>query len=108
AEYNKMIYKEKEILTDIKNQVRDNYRTLEEMKRQIEISELIIKNAQRHQLLAQRSYENGAGTLLELQDADLNVIQAKIGLLVARYNYLLNFAKLVDTVGFGEGILCRN
>ncbi|HOV07670.1 MAG TPA: TolC family protein [Spirochaetota bacterium] len=108
ADYNKMIYKEKEILTDIKNQVRDNYRTLEEMKRQIEISELIIKNAQRHQLLAQRSYENGAGTLLELQDADLNVIQAKIGLLEARYNYLLNFAKLVDTVGFGEGILCRN
>ncbi|MBP9043548.1 MAG: TolC family protein [Spirochaetes bacterium] len=108
ADYNKMIYKEKEILTDIKNQVRDNYRTLEEMKRQIEISELIIKNAQRHQLLAQRSYENGAGTLLELQDADLNVIQAKIGLLVARYNYLLNFAKLVYTVGFGEGILCRN
>ena len=43
ADYNKMIYKEKEILTDIKNQVRDNYRTLEEMKRQIEISELIIK-----------------------------------------------------------------
>ncbi|HOQ12784.1 MAG TPA: TolC family protein [Spirochaetota bacterium] len=108
ADYNKMIYKEKEILTDIKNQVRDNYRTLEEMKRQIEISELIIKNAQRHQLLAQRSYENGAGTLLELQDADLNVIQAKIGLLEARYNYLLNFAKFVDTVGFGEGILCRN
>ncbi|HPX90147.1 MAG TPA: TolC family protein [Spirochaetota bacterium] len=108
ADYNKMIYKEKDILTNIKNQVRDNYRTLEEMKRQIEISELIIKNAQRHQLLAQRSYENGAGTLLELQDADLNVIQAKIGLLEARYNYLLNFAKLVDTVGFGEGILCRN
>jgi len=108
ADYNKMIYKEKEILTDIKNQVRDNYRTLEEMKRQIEISELIIKNAQRHQLLAQRSYENGAGTLLELQDADLNVIQAKIGFLQAKYNYLLTFAKLVDTVGFGEGILCRN
>jgi outer membrane protein TolC len=108
ADYNKMIYKEKDILTNIKNQVRDNYRTLEEMKRQIEISELIIKNAQRHQLLAQRSYENGAGTLLELQDADLNVIQAKIGFLQAKYNYLLTFAKLVDTVGFGEGILCRN
>jgi len=108
ADYNKMIYREKEVLTTIKNQLRDNYRTLEEMKRQVEISELIIKNAQRHQLLAQRSYENGAGTLLELQDADLNVIQAKIGLLEAKYNYLLTIAKLIDIVGFGEGILCRN
>ncbi|OQA18650.1 MAG: outer membrane channel protein [bacterium ADurb.Bin363] len=78
SDYNKVVYKEKEILIDTKNQIRDNFKSLEEIKKQMEISELIIKNAQRHQLLAQRSYENGGGSLLELQDADLSVIKARI------------------------------
>ncbi|HOP62724.1 MAG TPA: TolC family protein [Spirochaetota bacterium] len=108
SDYNKVVYKEKETLTNIKNQIRDNFKSLEEMKKQMEISELIINNAQRHQLLAQRSYENGVGSLLELQDADLSVIKAKIGFLESKYSYMLTLAKLVNIVGIGENSICKN
>jgi outer membrane protein TolC len=108
SSYNKLVYKEKEILTDAKNQIRDNFKSLEEIKKQMEISELIIKNAQRHQLLAQRSYENGGGSLLELQDADLSVIKATIGYLVSRYSYYITLAKLENIVGSGENSICKS
>lgn len=108
SDYNKVVYKEKEVLTDTKNQIRDNFKSLEEIKKQLEISELIIKNAQRHQLLAQRSYENGAGSLLELQDADLSVIKARIGYLESKYAYFITLAKLVNIVGSGENSICKS
>jgi len=108
SSYNKLIYKEKEILIDTKNQIRDNFKSLEEIKKQMEISELIIKNAQRHQLLAQRSYENGGGSLLELQDADLSVIKARIGYLESKYAYFITLAKLINIVGSGESSICRS
>lgn len=108
SDYNKVVYKEKEILIDTKNQIRDNFKSLEEIKKQMEISELIIKNAQRHQLLAQRSYENGGGSLLELQDADLSVIKARIGFLESRYAYFITLAKLINIVGSGESSICRS
>jgi len=108
TDYNKLVYKEKLVLIDTKNQIRDNFKTLEELKNQMAISELIIKNTQRHQLLAQRSYENGAGSLLELQDADLSVIKARIGYLESRYAYLITLAKLANIVGSGESAICRS
>ncbi|HOP28452.1 MAG TPA: TolC family protein [Spirochaetota bacterium] len=108
SDYNKIVYKEKEVLIDTKNQIRDNFKSLEEIKKQMEISELIIKNAQRHQLLAQRSYENGGGSLLELQDADLSVIKARIGYLESRYAYFITLAKLINIVGSGENSICKS
>lgn len=108
SDYNKLVYKEKETLIDIKNQVRDNFKNLEDVKQQMELSELVIKNAQRHQLLAQRSYENGGGSLLELQDADLSVIRAKIGFLESKYAYLITLAKLTNIIGSGEDSICKS
>jgi outer membrane protein TolC len=74
----------------------------------MEISSLITKNAQRHLLLAQRSYENGGGSLLELQDAELSVISAEIGYLESKYGYLLALAKISNLIGIGENYLCKN
>ena len=108
SDYNKITYKEKELLVDTKNQIRDSYKSLEEIKKQMEISNLIIKNAQRHLLLAQRSYENGGGSLLELQDAELSVINSEIGSLESKYGYLLTLAKLTSIIGIGESSICKN
>ncbi len=108
SDYNKITYKEKILLVDTKNLIRDSYKSLEEIKKQMEISNLITKNAQRHLLLAQRSYENGAGTLLELQDAELSVINAEIGFLQSKYSYLLTLAKLSSIIGIGESSICKN
>ena len=108
SDYNKISYREKELLIDTKNKIRDCFRSLEEIKRQIEISSLITKNAQRHLLLAQRSYENGGISLLELQDAELSVINAEIGYLESKYGYFLTLSKLSSIIGIGEELLCKN
>jgi outer membrane protein len=108
SDYNKITYKEKELLIDTKNQIRDSYKSLEEIKKQMETSNLISKNAQRHLLLAQKSYENGGGSLLELQDAELSVIKAEIGFLESKYGYLLTLAKLTSIIGIGETYICKN
>lgn len=106
SDYNKINYREREVLVETKNQIRDSYRSLEEISRQMEISELIIRNAERHLLLAQKSYDNGGGSLIELQDAELSVIRAKMSYLEAKYNYLMTLAKLSNIIGVGEESIC--
>lgn len=106
SDYNKINYQEREVLVETKNKIRDSYRSLEEIRNQIGISELIIKNAERHLLLAQKSYDNGGGSLLELQDAELSVIRARMGYLEARYNYLMTLAGLSNIIGIGEESIC--
>ena len=106
SDYNKINYKEKEVLIETKNRIRDNYRNLEEISKQMEISGLIIKNAERHLLLAQKSYDNGGGSLLELQDAELSVIKARRRYIEARYDYLMTLAKLSNIIGIGEESIC--
>lgn len=106
SDYNKINYRAREVLVETRNQIRDSYRSLEEISRQMEISELIIRNAERHLLLAQKSYDNGGGSLIELQDAELSVIRAKMGYLEARYNYLMTLAKLSNIIGVGEESIC--
>ncbi len=108
TDFNKITYKEKELIIETKNKIRDSFKSIEEIKKQIEISHLITKNAQRHLLLAQRSYENGGGSQLELQDAELSVINADIGFLEAKYGYLLTLAKLSGIIGVGENALCKD
>jgi len=108
SDYNKITYKEKELMIETKNKIRDSFKSLEEIKKQMEISNLITKNAQRHLLLAQKSYENGGGSLLELQDAELSVIKAEIGFLESKYSYLLTLAKLTSIIGIGESSICKN
>jgi len=106
SDFNILSLREKEILTGTKNSIRDSVRSLDEIRRQIELSRLIQENAVRHQLLAQRSYEHGSGSLMELQDAELSVIKARLGHMEARYSYLLTMAALANTIGIGEDAIC--
>ncbi|MFA5519446.1 MAG: TolC family protein [Spirochaetota bacterium] len=108
SDYNILSYKEKDILTGTKNTIRDQVRSLDEIKKQIELSLLIHDNAERHQLLAQRSYEYGNGSLMDLQDAELSVIRARLGHLEAKYSYLQTFAGLANTIGIEEESICLN
>ncbi len=108
SDYNKVAYKEKKILIQTKNQIRDYYKTLENMKKQMELAGLMVKNAERHLLLAQKSYDNGGGSQLELQDAELSVIKARIDYLEAKYNYMITLARLANIIGIGEEAICRD
>ncbi len=105
--YNKAIYKEKEVKANIKALIKENFQGLSDIRKQIEVSNLVIKNAERHLLLAQRSYENGAGSLLDLQDAELSVSKAKMGAIEYKYNYFLTLARLSSLAGVKEEVICK-
>lgn len=108
SEYNKMVYKEREIMENIKIIITNSVKGLEELLIHIGMSEKILQNSRQHLVLAQKSYENGAGTLLELQDAELNFIQSQKGLSNSKYQYLLTMANLARFVGISEELICKN
>ena len=107
AEYNKMVYSEDRVVLDIKNSLITSYRGLSELMRQYNMSDLVIENARKHLLLAQRSYENGVGSQLELKDAEMSVIQAEQEKLNSRYTYYEALASISNLVGLEEAQLCK-
>ena len=105
-EYNIATYKERQVKLMLENNILDDVKMLEELAKQIEMSELIIENSKKHLLLANKSYESGVGTLLELQDAQARVIKAEIGYLNSKYQYFLTIAQLSNRIGLEEDYLC--
>jgi len=91
----------------LENSLRTDVRVLEELSKQKEMSVLIIENSKKHLLLAKKSYENGLGSLIELQHAELTVLKAELTSYEAKYNYMLTVAHIASTVGLGEDYLCR-
>lgn len=108
ADYNSIMYQERSIKIRVQNAIADQYTALGELKKQIDISKQITENSRRYELLARRSYENGAGTLLDLQNAEENVLSAELNFLDTVYQYYLTLATLAHTLGVEEEQICQN
>lgn len=107
ADYNKSLYTEKQILLNMKTLIRSYLLGMEELKKQIELSKLMKINAEKHLILAQKSYDNGIGSQIDLKDAETAVLNAELFSIRAKYDYLIILAKLSNTVGLGEEYLCE-
>jgi outer membrane protein len=107
AEYNKSKYIEREILINVRTLIRNYYQTINEYKKQIDLSLLVMDNSQKHLKLAQKSYESGMSTQLELQDAEMTLLKSELGYIKAGYDYLIILAKLSNAVGLGEEYICK-
>jgi len=107
AQYNKMVYKEREILLNLKKNIENYIADLNELDKQAKMSQLIIDNSKEHALLASKSYEKGIGTLLDLQEAEMGVIRSELSYLAAIYKYYLSLALLARTAGVEEETLCK-
>ncbi len=107
AEYNMLMYNEKNVLVKMRALTRTYFQSMNEIKKQIEISVPIIDNANKHLMLAQKSYESGLSTQLDMQDAEMAVLEAKLNLLKARYDYLIALGELSNVIGLGEEYLCE-
>jgi outer membrane protein len=70
-----------------------------ETQKRKEISELSLKIAEENSLLAQKRYEAGVGTTLEVSDAQVDLEQARFGELTARYDLYLAGVKLQKALG---------
>lgn len=106
AEYYKSYYNEKKMLSSMRVAISNYHQQLSELLKQIELSNLMKTNAEKHLALAQKSYESGVGSQLALQDAETSVLSAVLSEKKARYEYLITLAKLSNAVGVGEEDLC--
>ncbi len=107
-DYQKLVYQEREISMNISNVLLANYNNLKELMKQIELTKLSMESARKHLALAQKSYQGGIATQLELQDAQVSVLNAEIAHLNANYTYMITVAKISQAVGLGEDYLCEN
>jgi outer membrane protein len=107
AEYNKSFFAEQKVLLTAKALIRNYTQVLAELRNQIDLSRLMRENAQKHLSLAQRSYDAGLGSQLDLKDAETAVINADVSFVRARYDYLMILAKLSNTVGLEEDYICE-
>lgn len=58
-----------------------------------------VKQSERGYTIAQKRYETGAGTLLELNDAELAMTQSKLNYNQAIYDYMVSKAELEKVLG---------
>ncbi len=107
SDYNKTVYKEREVLIEIKRSLSLNFRNLAELSKQIKLSEAVVENSEKHLLLASKTYQSGTGSLFDLYDAESSLIKAKLSLLSAKYNYLLTIAMIAQIVGVDEAQICK-
>lgn len=107
AEYNRSVYQERVVLINMKTLIRNHFQTMFELLKQIEISRLMKESANKHLMLAQKSYENGIGSQLDMQDAEMAVLNADLSYLKAKYDYLTALANLANLVGLGEEYICQ-
>lgn len=70
-------------------QVRNAFTNMQKALEQIESNKEGVRQAERGYSIAQTRYHTGSGTLLELNDAEVALTQAKLNLNQAMYDYLL-------------------
>jgi outer membrane protein len=107
TEYNKMVYKEKDALTNMQLTLQSNYNTLKELTKQLETTKLLMENSEKNYKIALRTYESGATTMLELNDSNAARINSQLSYLKVRNDYLMTIAKISSIVGLGEDALCK-
>ena len=107
SEYNKLVYQEKSVKLKLKSLLQNHFNNLTEFKKQVKMANVVIENANKHLLLASKSYQNGIGSQLDLQDAQLSVITARLNYLKTKYNYMITLSNISSIVGIGEKRLCK-
>lgn len=79
--------------------VRQTLSSMDTYVKQYEAAEKGIEGAETGYEIAQKRYDVGSGTLLELHDSQLALLQAKLNLNQSIYNYLVAKSTLDKTLG---------
>jgi outer membrane protein len=106
AEFNKSKYLEREAFINVRKLIKNYFQNINEFKKQIELSELVYNNSQKHLKYAQKSYDKGQSTQFELQDAEMTLLKSELGSIKVRYDYMITLARLSNLVGLDEEYIC--
>jgi len=107
ADYNKSLYKETDIINATRTLVIAQYQSLQELSTMMDLSKKLMQDAEKNMLLAKKSYESGAGTQLEINEAIMSYENAALGYQKSKNDYLMAVAKISSIVGLGEDSLCK-
>ena len=88
-----------ELSLQINQQVRDAKSRLDEASRAMQVSERLVVQSGQALHLAQARYDNGLGSIVELNEAQVNETSAEINSADARYTYLSRRADLDYAIG---------
>lgn len=83
----------------IKLEVRQDYLSMKEAEQRIQTSAVAVDQAADALKIAEAKYQAGAGTNLDVMDAELALTQAKTNHTQALYDYNTNKAKLETAIG---------
>ncbi len=107
ADYKKAVYMERNTILSVKNSIKNLYKNLNELLKQVKMSDLIIKNRKKHLLLARSSYKSGIGSQKDVNSSELSVMRSELNHAIAIQSYLNALASLANTVGVSEDYICE-
>ncbi len=84
---------------EINQQVRDAWYRADEAYRSVDVTDRLVAQSKEALRLAQDRYDAGLGSIVELNEAQLNETSAEISAADARYNYLARRAELDYAAG---------
>ncbi|MFO8002550.1 MAG: TolC family protein [Marinilabilia sp.] len=79
--------------------VQNAFNSMETAAENVSSGKVAVEQARRGYEIAKTRYDSGAGTLLELNDAEVALTQARLNLNEARYNYLSAKAEYEKVLG---------
>ncbi|WP_425057734.1 Outer membrane protein TolC [Sporomusa carbonis] len=84
---------------NIELEVRQAYLSMQEADKRLATTEMAVNKAEEDLYIAQEKYKAGAGTNLDVIDANLSLTQAKTNHIQALYDYNVSMAKLDKAIG---------
>ena len=89
----------KQIKSSVEFEVRSSYLALLEAKTLIDVQKETVAQAEESVRLANIQFQNGIITGVELTDAQLALLQARVNRLMAQHDYVVGFARLEKAIG---------
>ena len=97
----KVQFGDKQIRDGIELEVRQAYLSMKEAEARIETSKVAVSKATEDLKASQAKYYAGAGTNMDVIDAQMSLTQANTNSMQALYDYNVNKAKLGKAIGLG-------
>ena len=89
----------KQIKSSVEFEVRSSYLALLEAKTLIDVQKETVAQAEESVRIANLQFETGIITTVELTDAQLALLQARVNRLQAQHDYVVGFARLEKAIG---------
>lgn len=97
-----LVYQKEDMERNLKLSIKQYIDNMNTCVKRFAASQKGVQQAERGYLISQKRFDTGAGTLLELNDSELALTQARLNFNQAIYDYIVSKADLEKTLGKTE------